>query len=663
VKPSLAAAVALALCACNGPHEIAGTQLQMTFTRPSFWDAPFPSDDRFAGGKIDLHGFDTHQSAVLAQAVRLSLASDGFAVSGGIFFTATASLDGGALPQLGATTAPKSPVQLIELDGPEPGRRYPMEVSYCDTCSPFGAPRMLALLPLQGVPLHEGGRYAAIVMRALGDAANQPLGVSESMAQLEGNATPDGLSADVATEYHDALHALQGFGVSTPDLAAMTVFTTGHPTAQLGVFRDDILARPAPSVNAPLALTDVFDDFCVYHSTIDVPEYQAGMTPFTSEGGAWAVDDAGVPQVQHIETANVYVTIPRSAMPDAGYPVVYFINTGSGGERGLVDRGPQATNGGPYIDAGTGPALHFARAGYAGVSVDGPLEGPRNTTGMNEDFIIFNLTNFVAMRDNLRQSAIEVILHAQLIGAGAYVPDVSGCPGATGPVRFDTAHLGVMGHSLGASILPLAAGWEPKYGALILSGSGGSWIENLIYKQQPLAVKPFAELLLNESAGSLTAFDPAVTIAQWAGEPADSQLYGRRLITDLATGAAPRHVLMEQGIVDHYILPRIANVTSLSVGLDLAGTALDDDPEYVDQLRVLDVLPLVSHGHVDYPVKGNVHGTTAVVVQHRGDGIEDGHEVVFQTDPPKHQYRCFLASWLEGTPSVLADDVADAPCR
>jgi hypothetical protein len=662
VKPA-AATLFLALCACSGPHEIDGTQLQMDFTRPTFWDAPFPSDDRFTGAKIDLHGFDTHESAVLSQAVRLSLGADGFAVSGGIFFTATASLDGGALPQLAATQAATSPVQLIELQGPQPGRRYPLEVSYCETCSPFGAPRMLTLLPLQGVPLHEGGQYAAIVLRSLGDGAGKPLGVSESMAKLEGNLTPDGLSADVAAEYQKALNALQGFNVSTNDLAAMTVFTTGHPTAQLGIFRDAILGRPPPALNAPLARTDVFDDYCVYASTIDLPEYQAGMTPFSTEGGAWAVDDAGVPQVQHIETANVYVTIPRSAMPDGGYPVVYFINTGSGGERGLVDRGPQATNGGPAIDAGTGPALHFARAGYAGVSIDGPLEGPRNTSGMNEDFIIFNLTNFVAMRDNLRQSALELILHAQLIGAGAYSPDVSDCPGATGPVRFDTAHLGVMGHSLGASILPLAAAWEPRYGAIILSGSGGSWIENLIYKQKPIAVKPFAELLLNETAGSLTAFDPAVTIAQWAGEPADSQLYGRRLITDLAPGAAPRHVLMEQGIVDHYILPRIANVTSLSVGLDLAGTALDDDPEYVDQQRVLDLLPLVSHGHLDYPVQGNVHGTTAVVVQHHGDAIEDGHEVVFQTDPPKHQYRCFLASWLTGAPVVLPDAPADAPCQ
>jgi hypothetical protein len=49
-------------------------------------------------------------------------------------------------------------------------------------------------------------------------------------------------------------------------------------------------------------------------------------------------------------------------------------------------------------------------------------------------------------------------------------------------------------------------------------------------------------------------------------------------------------------------------------------------------------------------------------VQHAEDGVEDGHEVMFQLDAPKHQYQCFLDSWLTGTPSVPAGDDRDAPC-
>jgi hypothetical protein len=36
--------------------------------------------------------------------------------------------------------------------------------------------------------------------------------------------------------------------------------------------------------------------------------------------------------------------------------------------------------GGAAVTPGTGPALYFAREGFAGLEVDGPLGGLRNTT-------------------------------------------------------------------------------------------------------------------------------------------------------------------------------------------------------------------------------------------------------------------------------------------
>ncbi len=636
----------------------------MDFTRPTFWSAPFPSDQLRRNGRIDLKGFDTRQIALVGQVLQLNVFSDGFATSAGIFFPLTGALSTAQLPAIADTVKPGSPVFLVELEGPQPGRRYPLEVSYSEQCSPYGTEHLLTLLPLQGVPLHPDARYAAVVLRGLEDALHFPLGVSLPMAQLAAHELPDGASASDLDAYIQALGALKAQGVKAESIAGMTLFTTGNPTKQLGVFRDAVLAQPLPRPTTAFTRTDLFDDFCVYQSSIDMPQYQAGTPPYDTTGGSWATDANGQPELQRHETARIFLTIPRQPMPANGYPLAYLIGTGAGGDRALVDRGPQATTGGPPIQPGTGPALHFARAGFAGLTIDGPLEGPRNPTGADEDYLIFNLNNLVAMRDNLRQSALEVILTAHIVESGALAPDVSDCPGASGPVKFDTNHLALMGHSMGASILPLAAAWEPKYRAIILSGSGGSWIENIIYKQKPIDVKPFAEVLVNEPGGTMTAFDPAVSMVQWAAEAADSQVYGELLLRTPRAGEAPRQLLMEQGIVDHYILPRIANTTSLSVGLDLAGTPLDDNPEYVDQLRALDLLPLVGRGATGLPASGNVNGTTAVVIQHPSDGIEDGHEVVFQTDPPKHQYRCFLQSWLaRGTPVVLPDGPADAPCQ
>ncbi len=125
---------------------------------------------------------------------------------------------------------------------------------------------------------------------------------------------------------------------------------------------------------------------------------------------------------------------------------------------------------------------------------------------------------------------------------------------------------------------------------------------------------------------------------------------------------------VEQGIVDNYILPNIANASSLSLGLDLGGAPLDTDSVRLPmQTPVLTVLPLIGRGAIALPAAGNLtvggKKVTAVVVQHPEDGIQDGHEVVFQTEPPKHQYRCFLASFAAGkTPVVPPDAAADAPC-
>jgi pimeloyl-ACP methyl ester carboxylesterase len=246
--------------------------------------------------------------------------------------------------------------------------------------------------------------------------------------------------------------------------------------------------------------------------------------------------------------------------------------------------------------------------------------------------------------------------------------DASACPGA-GAVSFDTTHLALMGHSMGAWIAPITLAWEPLYGAAVLSGAGGSYIANVMDKIKPLHVRPLAEILLdyNMDGRSLDAHDPALTLVQWAAEPSDPQVYARQIITQPVAGAAPRHVLMLQGIVDHYILPSIANATSLSLGLDQAGPARDaDDPEeqMLGQVALGVRLPLIGRTQIALPVSGNLGGgaVTGVVVQHTADGLEDGHEVMFQTEPPKHQYRCFLSSFKLGVPTVPADGAADAPC-
>jgi hypothetical protein len=222
---------------------------------------------------------------------------------------------------------------------------------------------------------------------------------------------------------------------------------------------------------------------------------------------------------------------------------------------------------------------------------------------------------------------------------------------------------------MSASISPLSLAAEPRFRAGLLSGAGGSWIENIIYKQQPVAIYGFAQLLLGIAGNgyTLSVSDPLLSLYQWACESADPPVYSRHITVEPASGA-PRNVLMMQGIVDHYILPPIADAESLSLGLDLAGPELDDIPAEIAGLApVGPLLGLVDRRAIALPAsfdvtsKGGVP-VTAVVTQNPGDGIEDGHEVVFQTDGPKHQYACFLQGLLGGAPVVPALGKARAPC-
>jgi hypothetical protein len=309
-------------------------------------------------------------------------------------------------------------------------------------------------------------------------------------------------------------------------------------------------------------------------------------------------------------------------------------------------------------------------AGMAGASVDGPHENLRNLTNDNEDFLMFNINNAEALRDNVRESAAEYGLFAHVL-AGLTL-DVSDCPGTTSPARFDATRMALMGHSMGSTISPLVLAAEPMYRALVMSGAGASWIENIIWKQQPLDIRPVVNLLLRydqlDPPRDVQEDDPALTLLQWSVEPADPLVYTRQLLQEPLAGQSPRQVLMEQGIVDHYIMPPIANATSLSLGLDLAGTPLDaSSAELVgDGTPTLEsVLPYSGRHQITPPVAGNyAMGLTAVVIQHPSDGLEDGHEMVFQTDPPKREYRCFLQTWVAGqTPLLPLPGPVDAPCQ
>ncbi len=613
--------------------DVTGTQVRMEFdlVGEDFFAAPLPSEARDAHAVV---GFPTTGAGFMTSLFGLLEAPTGAGTTSSIFFTTDAPLHPDVEQSYDESTE-DAPVLLVRIDAPDPS--HPIEVRFREDGGPFGADNLLSILPLQGRPLAPNAVYAAVLRTSILDAEGHALAVHPSVrdtGRLPGHAR---------AMFETALSTLEARGIA--DIAGLTVFRTQDPVAPMRALAAAVLEEPRPVV-ASFELLETHSNFCVYESAVAMPTYQAGEPPFSTEGGRIAfVDD--VPQRVGEEQARFFVTIPRTAMPGGGYPVVLFSRTGGGGDRPLIDRGVRDETGVP-VEAGSGPAREFADVGWAGASIDGPHGGIRNPAGSDEQLLIFNFTNPPAMLDNIRQSALELVLAAHLLDD--VVLDATGCEGSGAEAaRFDTTNLTLMGHSMGATIAPLALAVEPKFRGAILSGAGGSWIANVVHKESPLAVRPIAELLLRISGRhQLHEHDPSLMLLQWAGESADPPVFGDA-IRDNGV-----HVLMLQGIVDTYILPPMANATSVSLGLDLGGESLDAAEARLDAFRSLDsVLPYSLGDRVSLPAAGNQDTVTRVVTQHLEDGIEDGHEVAFQNDLPKAQYRCFLETLqATGTPTV-----------
>jgi len=595
----------------------------------SLYAHPWP-DERLRGadGALDLSGFPGDGDDGLRAAALESLeGADGVGLTAPVLFPFDAPLDPASLPSVEDSVTDAASVFVVDVDPSSPrfGERAPVDVRFLDDGGPFGGTNLLVVLPYPGIPLRPRTLYAAVVTTAVRGRGGDPLPASDAPAT--------GLHARVD-------ETLASLGV---EVAARAVVRTAHPTDDLRVAVAQALAEEPVTLSAP-QLVETHDDYCVFASSVEMPVYQRGEPPYRADGGGWARGPGGSLERQRLARSRVWITVPRVVADP--YPAAVLVRVGAGGDRPLVDRGPRDGDG--HSAPGTGLARELAQAGYVGLSVDGPLGGARNPEGWDEQTAIFNVANPVALRDNVRQTALELVLFAHAIEALRF--DAGACDGAAGVVTLAPRPV-LVGHSSGATIAPLAMAVEPRFGALVLSGAGASWIRQIVHKQSPAPMRPVAELLMGYwPHRALIEHDPLLGLLQWAGEPADPVVYGPAI--------RDRPVLVFQGVLDTYIPPPIANPLALSLGLELAGPALD---EGLPWRSAADDLALLGGGRRGLPVE--MSERPRVLTQHLPDGIEDGHEVLFQRADARRQLRCFLESLHSGRPRLVRPGPLDEPCR
>ncbi len=636
----LAYVALVALFAACGDDQDAQTvyfDLGNTTTADTFWNFPFPSDQRLdADGAPDMTGFPNPRNVPILTSL-LSIVPDrrGWPMMSPAYFRFTAPVPATSLDVVLAD----GPLYLIDIDpdSPERGTKFPV-IAKTLAKDGYVPTDLLAIAPRPGIVLRASTTYAYVIGTAFAPDFSRPASFGEST-------------------YPELWATLDQIGIARDDVLAATVFTTGDELARLRARSEAIRAAYKPTLtDVQLVGDDTYTGFCRLSAQITMPQFQTGVQPFDS-GGLFVLDENDVPQKQGEMTIPVVITLPKQAMPATGWPLYQFFHGSGGLSTGLVDLGHSPTSD-DVPEPGKGPGYVVALQGIAAASSALPLNPERlpNAT----DYQYLNINNLAAFPQTFQQGVLEQRLLTDALLA-LRIPDsvLMNCNGISSPMGehfFDPQKLVAGGQSMGGMYTNLVGAVEDRFGALVPTGAGGFW--NLMILESDLI--PGARGLLGTALGlddaELTFVHPAMNVLGLSWEMGEPIVAMSRIAHRPLEGLPVRHVYEPVGKDDVYFPISVYDAAALAYGNQQAGTQVW--PSMQDALAQGGL-----GGLLQYPVTGNRDGKTRVVVQFEGDGIIDPHYIYRQLETVKHQYSCFLMTYLrDGVPTVPEPNTLDHPC-
>jgi len=661
---SLSCTLASALAACGGgDDEAPGAlfDLEGELAGDTFFDFPSPSDLRLdADGTAAYAGFPNKgNNRLVTQLTALADARRGFAVMASAYFRFAEALPARTVSELIAAT-PDAPILYVDIDPDSPARGSLVPI-VAQTLQPddTAAAFLLGVGPRPGWVNAPSTTYAVVVRRAVAPGVAPP----RAIADLAAGRTPAGpRGAELAAVYAPLWPVLDDLGVARDDVLTATVFTTGDEVALLHA-RSEALRAAHDAVITNIRLDPVdgaaHQGYCELLADVTFPQFQSGVAPFSTDG-AFVLDGDGVPVKQGDLTAPLVITIPAGEMPAAGWPLYQFFHGSGGLSSGLVDLGKTLTVGGQPV-VGEGPGYVVARHGIAAAASALPLNPERYANASDYEYL--NLLNLGAFPFTFQQGVIEQrLLLDALLELRIPPAALAGCAGPTLPSgvamhRFDATRITAGGQSMGGMYTNMIGAVEPRLGALVPTGAGGYWSKMILDTDLIAGARGFVGGVFATDETQLTFLHPGLALISVGWEIAEPMASMARLARRPLPGFPARHVYEPVGLNDVYFPTEIFDAAALAYGNRQAGAALW--PELQEALA-LDGL-----GGLDtYPVTANVEGKTRVVVQFASDGIADAHYLYRQLDEVKHQYGCFLESYVRtGTPVVPAPASLATPCN
>ncbi len=636
-------------------------------TPETFYDHPFPSDQRLGSAGPDFSGMTRpNQAAVDDPLDALAEAHEGWSTVPVVYFRFDGPVRAPAIGDpIGAADIDPH-VAFIDLSADAPAEGAVIEaVAHVLPVDTWVTENILAITPAPGQVLRPGTPYATIVRRDFGDASGAPLGVNEVLFDALRDRAPDVDDPDALLAYFAPLRAaLEAREISADDVAAATLFTTARPVARVAERYEDVLDRFAPELrelgHAPRD-DEAEARFCVVEGVVRLPQFQRGTPPFDTEGEL-AFED-GVLVAQRHDDVPFTLAIPKGPMPEEGYPLVFYAHGTNGLAAQVVDRGPVLEPDGPRTP-GLGPAHVLARHGIASAGL-AVLLGPERLNGIDRAQAYLNIGNLRAYPATFQQAGFDIGLFLDLLEE-VEIPDaeLGACAEGTegdAPARFAVSRIGMMGQSAGAHLAAQVGALDPRVVATAPTGIGGYWSQLISTGAEVFGPSSIFALVF-DARGPLTPLHPAANLLETAWLDADPLVYAPHVARWPLEGRPARHMYVPSAEADGFHPEPLYDALVTAYGLELA-----DAPLWTSMGEALDAAGLTERP--DTPVSGNRTGPdgeslTLVTTHWAGDGLADPHGVFAQRTEVKHQYGCFFADVFAGDmPTVPVPATEGSACE